>query len=122
MTQFETLEIIYNQLFNLADEIKVLVENENYNIVVNKLQYKDQLINKFINAKKTAQLSDEEKEFVEALDKKLDAKEHDNLAFCEKIHKDLAVELNVTQKKVKMNSAYDIRTDKDHGQLIDTSE
>lgn len=122
MTQFETLEIIYNQLFNLADEIKNLVENERYNEVVIKLKYKDQLINKFINAKKTAQLTDEEMVMAEALDKKLSEKEHDNLAFCEKIHTNLADELKNTQKKVKMNSAYEIRTDKNQGHLIDTME
>lgn len=122
MTQFETLELLYDQLFNLADEIKNLVENEEYDEVVTKLKYKDKLITKFLNAKKTTQLSVEEKEKADILDKKLSSKEHDNLAICEKIHKDLATELNLANKKVKMNSAYEIRTEKDQGQLIDTTE
>lgn len=122
MTQFETLEIIYKQLLNLAEEIKSLVENEKYNEVVIKLQYKDQLITRFINAKKTANLTEEEIVKAEYLEEKLNKKEHDNLALCEKIHQDLADELKSTQKKVKMNSAYDIHANKEQGSLIDTME
>lgn len=122
MTQFETLEIIYKQLFNLADEIKGLVESERYNDVVVKLKYKDQLINQFISAKKTAGLTDEEMAMVEKLDEQLSKKEHETLAFCEKIQTGLADELKNTQKKLKMNSAYEIHTEKEQGHLIDTME
>lgn len=122
MTQFETLESLYRQLFNLADEIKSFVEAEKYNEVVEKLKYKDDLINKFINAKKTANLSEEEKEMTDVLDIKLREKEQENLVFCEKIHKDLADELKSTNQKVKMNSAYEIRSENEQGHLIDTTE
>lgn len=122
MTQFETLECLYNQLYNLAGEITSLVQDEKYNYVLEKLAYKDELITKFINAKKTAVLSEEEQVLASAWDKKLSDKEHENLAFCEKIHKNLSEEIKSTNKKVKMNSAYDIHIGTEQGNLIDTTE
>ena len=122
MTNFENLELIYNQFFNLADEINVMIENEDYSAAIVKLKYKDKLIKKFLTTKKTVELSIEDRRKLTLMEKKLNSKEQNNINFLSKLHKEVGEELKDTNKKLKMNTAYEIKAEHNSGVFVDLSE
>lgn len=122
MTQFQNLELLYNQLLNLADEIKMMVDKEQYDEAVEKMQYKDKLIKKLINTKKTVVFSPEDQEKLELIEKKLQEKEQNNIELANKIFKEMGENLNKTKSKVKISSAYSVQNETARGMFIDISE
>jgi len=122
MTTFQTLELIYDQFLNLSDEIKTMIENEEYEEVSIRLQEKENLLGKLFAARKTIELSEENKPKLEAMDKALMKKDKETLDFSEEVHKKLGEELKNTNKKVKVNSAYSIKEDSNSGTYINISE
>lgn len=122
MTQFQNLEILYNQLINLADEIKMMVDKEQYEEAVEKMQYKDKLIKKLINTKKTVVFSLEDQEKLELIEKKLQEKEQNNIDLANKIFEEMGQNLNKTKKKVKISSAYSVQNETARGMFVDITE
>lgn len=122
MTRFEDLTLVYNQFINLSAEIKDLVENEEYSEVLTKISSKNKLITKLINARKTIEISDENKSQIEAMDKEIMEKDQENLAIASKIHKELGDELKSTHKKVKINTAYSIQKETTSGIYVNITE
>lgn len=122
MTQFATLELLYNQFFNLVDEINSMIENEDYNSAILRLKDKDKLIKRLISAKKTANCTAEEEQQLLLIEKKLMDKEKSNIKHLEKLRDKAGEELTLTKKKVKINSAYDIPQERGHGVYLDISE
>lgn len=122
MTNLETLELLGNQLLNLADEIKEMFDNEDFESVFEKLEYKDELLNKFIIAKKTASLTDEQQRNISLLEIRLREKEESNLNFLKKLRDITGEELKNNRDKLKINSAYSVKTEENHGEMIDFIE
>jgi len=122
MTQFESLELLYNQFNNLSDEIKDMVKNEEYSDLSTKLEDKDKLINKIMNARKTVIIADEDKSKLEAMDKQLMEKDRENLVFASQVHKELGDELKNANKHVKMNNAYEQLPEETSGVYVNLSE
>ena len=102
MTQFENLELLYHQFFNLADEIKMMVDKEQYDEAVEKMQYKDQLIKKLLTTKKTVELSDKDRQKLDLIEAKLQEKEQNNLILFKKVFDEVGESLDQTKKKVKI--------------------
>lgn len=122
MTQFEHLELIYNQFFNLADEIQELIEKEDYSEAIVKLKYKDKLIKKLFNTKKTVKFTDEEAQKVLAIEQKIKEKEQSNIERLMGLQGTVGAELRSNRKKIKVNSAYEIPSDERSGSMLDVSE
>lgn len=122
MTQFENLGLLYDQFFNLADEIKIMVENEDYSSAFEKLIYKDKLIKKLYAAKKTAILSKEDEIKLHLIEAKLQEKEHENIALFDKIKNEIEAKLSETKKKYKVGQAYGANSKKNCGVFVDYSE
>lgn len=122
MTQFEQLKLIYNQLFNLADEITFMVEKEEFNEAISKLQHKDNLIKTFLTAKKTVELDESQEQEMLLLDEKLKEKEVNNIEILKNLRSDVAAELRKTKKSLKVNNAYSVHTDEHQGSMFDLSE
>lgn len=122
MTQFQNLELLYNQLLNLADEIKMMVDKEQYEEAVEKMQYKDKLIKKLINTKKTVDFSAEDQQKLELIEKRLQEKEQNNIELANKIFEEMGESLNKTKKKVKISSAYSVQNETKRGIFVDISE
>lgn len=122
MTQFQNLELLYNQLLNLADEIKMMVDKEQYEEAVEKMQYKDKLIKKLINTKKTVVFSPEDQEKLELIEKRLQEKEQNNIKLADKIFQEMGENLNKTKNKVKISSAYSVQNETSRGVFVDTTE
>lgn len=121
MTQFDQLKILYSQLFNIADEIKPLVEKGEFNETISRLEYKDDLMRKFLTARKTMELAPEEQAEAEELEKKLIEKEQNNINFLKKIKDEAGSELKKTRKNLKLNAAYRVKQEKPGG-ILDFTE
>jgi len=115
------LKTIYNQLFNIAGEIKSMLEKEEFNEAITKLQYKDALINKFALTKKTITISSEEKKELAELEAKLKELELGNIEFLKGLRSDVAIELKKTNSTLKINRAYS-KKGSQQGSLLDLSE
>lgn len=122
MTKFSQLELIYNQFVNLSNELNTLIEDEEYDYVIEKLPQKDKLIKKLLNAKKTAVLTKEENEKIELIEKSIKENETKTLNNLKKLQDELAIEIKATKSKVKIGSAYAIEPENEHGIIIDISE
>lgn len=121
MSHTDQLKRLYNQFFNIADEIKSLVEKEEFQEALSKIQYKDTLIKKFVTEKKSIVLSEEDKKEVQELDKLLIEKEESNLQMLKELHAKVGAELNKTNKNLKLNNAY-AALNKPKGSILDFSE
>lgn len=122
MTQFKDFELICNQYFNLISEISSMIQEEQYETVIEKMEYKNKLIKKLFLAKKTVQLTEEEKEKTNLIEQKIRDYEAKTLSSLEELHKKIGEELKNANKQVKINSAYSIQVEDEHGVLINISE
>lgn len=122
MTKFENIELIYNQFSNLADEIHSMIDNEDFDELAIKLEYKDTLIKKLTAMKKTLDLTSEEYEKMNILEQKLKIKEMQNIDYLSKLHDDVGQKLKNTKNKVRMSSAYAIKTQENSGVYFDLTE
>lgn len=122
MTQFANLELLYNQFFNLADEIKQMIEEEDYSEAIIKLDYKDKLMKKLSVTQKTVIFSEEEKARLHQIEQKLQEKERENINYINKLRNEMGQKLKSTNSRVKMNSAYDMYSKKSSGVIVDISE
>lgn len=121
MTKFEQLEILYKQFFNLADEMKSLMDKEEYGEALSRIQYKDSLIKKLSLTKKTVVMDEGERQKLSELEKKLIEKEKENIEKLKKIRDSASIELKKTNKSLKINNAYTI-DNSIQGSILDFSE
>lgn len=122
MTQFENLELLYKQFFNLADEIKSLIEKEEYNDAIAKLMYKDKLMKRLSSTKKTVNFTEDDREKLHIIEQKLQEKEQENIKFLSELRGEIGEKLSITKKKFKVSSAYTIESNKNSGVFVDVSE
>lgn len=122
MTEFKDLELIYNQFFNLTDEISKMIKNEDYGSAISKLKDKDKLISKILSARKTVDFTEEQSQKLSEMEKIISENEHEILSSLEKLHDEVGEAIKMTKKKVKINSAYTMPSDKEQGRIVDFSE
>lgn len=122
MTEFSHIELLINQYLNLANEIDSLIEKEEYMAAVDKLEYKDEVIKKLFLAQKTVKFTDEQWQKLQSIEKKIQEKEQETIRILEKLKNETGEELQKTNKKVKITSAYDIHTEQNQGTMINYSE
>jgi len=122
MTPFEQLKALYHQFFNLAAEIKSMVDASEYNEAISKLQYKDSLIEELVLMKKNIALDDEEQAQISLIENELKAKEKENITLLIRLRDEVSAELKKTNKNLKVNSAYIVGKDNKQGSMIDFSE
>lgn len=122
MTQFNDLELLYNQFFNLTDEITSMIEHEEYQLISDKLSYKERLLTRLANAKKTTQLSEEEKEKTQLMEQVLREKEQANISTLIKMQEVVGKELRLSRNKLKVNNAYEVTEKENQSVFIDIEE
>lgn len=122
MTQFAHLELIINQYFNLVNEINSMIEAEEYEAVNEKIEYKNKLISKIFLTKKTVTLTKEEEQKLELMEQKIKKEDQKTIDYINKLREEVGEELRKTNKKVKVNSAYDVPPEQNQGVFINISE
>ena len=121
MTQFEQLKHFYTQFFNLANEIKSMIDAEEYNEAISKVLHKEPLVNQFLAVRKALTLSDEEQKQAESIEKELMEKEKNNIDRLMNLQGDLVTELKKTKHNLKVNNAYTVNPGQ-QGSMLDFSE
>lgn len=121
MTQFSQIELIYNQLSNLLNEISSLIKDEEYSLASSKIQLKDKLVKQLAAAQKTVNFTAQEKTKMQTMEATIREQNDTMLADLQKLRTELAVEVKETKNKIKLNSAYEHPAER-HGNLIDISE
>lgn len=122
MTQFNDLELIYNQFFNLTEEINDMIDKEDYRSAVLELKHKDNLVKKLLMARKTVVVTDEQKQKLDLMEKRITDNEHKILIALEKLREEVGEAIKITKKKVKVSSAYSSYSHERQGSMIDISE
>lgn len=121
MTQFNQIELIYNQLINLLNEISSLIKDEEYSIASSKIGHKDKLVKQLAAAKNTVDFTAQEELKMQTMETTIKEKNDTMLADLQKLKTELASEVKENKNKIKLNSAYE-QTTKRQGDLIDISE
>lgn len=122
MNQFEQLIGLYQQLINLADETKSLIDVEEYNEAILKLNYKDSLISKFSGMKKNMVFNEEQKKQVNIIEQILKEKEEANIELLSGLRLDVVAELKKVNNHLKVNNAYSRSMNKGQGSIVDILE
>lgn len=122
MTDFKDLELIYNQLGSLSDEIDELINDEDYSLAKNKVAYRDKLFKRAMIAKRTVNLTRENEAYLEQLESKIIAGQKKNIDKLTELRDKIKIEIQKTKKRVKLNSMYSFTPPADQGNLIDFSE
>jgi len=121
MTQFNQIELIYNQILNLVNEIAVMVEKEEYDAAAAKFEHKDKLVKQLSMTKKTVKFSEEEKLKMQSIENVIKETDENMLENLKKLRVEVANELKITKKRLKLSSAYE-RSTKRKGAIIDIEE
>ena len=122
MSTFEQLKMIYSQFSNIADEIKSMINNEEYNEAISKIQYTETLIEKLALVKNNIIITDAEKEEMLEIEAEFIKKEKSNLDFLTGLHADVAVKLREVNQSLKITKAYAQNTTRPGGSILDMSE
>jgi len=122
MSQFETITLLYQQLVNLADEIRSMIEKEEYNELMLKLNYKEALLLKFSTMRKNTVFDQEQQQRIQKIEHVLMEKEGANVRLLESLHSDVAVELKRVNNRLKVNKAYSGQGNREPGSILNTLE
>lgn len=122
MTQFSQIELIYNRLLNLINEISSLIKDEEYSAASSKVELQNKLIKQFTSARKTVNVTTEEENKIQTMETTIKEKNDIMLADLQKLRAELAGEVKDTKNKIKLSSAYEPQPMKRQGDLIDISE
>lgn len=122
MTEFEQIELLYNQFMNLTKEINSFIESEDFESAVLNLKHKNKLIKKMLLTRKTIKPTKEQLEKLNEMEETIRTNEHEILDSLKIRHKEISEELNKTKKRVKLSSAYDKTPERTEGRIIDISD
>lgn len=121
MTQFSQLELIYNRILNLVNEITVMIENEEYSLASDKLEHKNKLIKQLSNTAKTVNFTKEESLHMQEMESVIREKDKNMLDDLQKLKDETAKKINTTNNKIKLSSAYEPPADR-QGFMIDITD
>lgn len=122
MSQFEQLKMLYNQFLTLAAEIKSMIDQEEYNEAISKLQHKNTLIQRLATIKKNLALSEEENEEILKIEEMVKDAEKTNLEYMKGLRSEVAAELKKINKTLKVSNAYSKGNSQQQGSILDLSE
>lgn len=105
--QFEQLELLYKQILTTSNEVKKMIDKEDYESVLMQEKHKTQLISKVSLVKKTVELSDEEKSAIENLKTQILKQEKENLDRMQILRDKTSLELHKENSKEKILNKYE---------------
>lgn len=105
--QFEQLELLYKQILTTSNEVKKMIDKEDYESVLMHEKHKTQLVYKVSLVKKTVDLSDEEKSAIENLKTQILKQEKENLDRMKLLRDKTSLELQKENSKDKILNKYE---------------
>ena len=105
--QYEQLMLQYNQLKNGAEEIKKMIEKENFDGAMSMIKSREQLFLSCKCMRNYLELSPMQKKSLDTLLDEIREMELDNIRLLSKKMLEVQEELRITQKNEKIQKAYD---------------
>lgn len=105
--QFEQLKILYEQILNISNNVKISIDNEDYNETVLQEEYKAQLVSRVVLAKKTINLSTEEITIIEDLKKQILSIDKENIDRMQLLRDKTLTELKNLNSQNKIANKYE---------------
>lgn len=122
MTQFSQIELLFNQYLNSSKEIDSLIQDEKYEEVMDELKARNKLVKKIFLAKKTATLTEEQKQKLDSIEQQMEENEKKHISSLKILHKELGEKIKNTKGKIKINDAYSLSAKKGSGLFVDLTE
>lgn len=119
--QFEQLMLQYNQLKNGAEDIRSMIENEEYDSALTLIKGREPIFLSCKCIRKYLELSPAQEEELDKLVNELRELELTNIRSLEKAADNVKLELQKMQKNEKIQQAYDFGEDK-KGSIINIKE
>ncbi len=105
--QFEQFELLYKQIFTTSNEVKKMIDAEDYESVLMLEKHKTQLVSKVLLVKKTVELTEEENSVIEDLKTQILKQEKENLDKMKILRDKISVELQKENSKEKIINKYE---------------
>lgn len=105
--QFEQFELLYKQIFTTSNEVKKMIDAEDYESVLMLEKHKTQLVSKVLLVKKTVELTEEENSVIEDLKTQILQQEKENLDKMKILRDKISVELQKENSKEKIINKYE---------------
>lgn len=123
MAQYDQLLLFYNQLINMADEVKELIEKELFDDILDKMQSHDRLFIQIKLAKKCTTLTESQQKEIDRLESELREKEKSNIEQLQTNMAEVKQELDSLNMKTKIKRAYGQEpTHQEQGSIIDVDD
>lgn len=105
--QFEQFELLYKQILTTSNEVKKMIDAEDYESVLIHEKHKTQLVSKVSLVKKTVELTEEEKSVIEDLKTQVLKQEKENLDRMKILRDKTSAELQKENSKEKILNKYE---------------
>ena len=105
--QFEQFELLYKQILTTSNEVKKMIDAEDYESVLMHEKHKTQLVSKVSLVKKTVELTEEEKSVIEDLKTQILKQEKENLDRMKILRDKTSAELQKENNKEKILNKYE---------------
>ncbi len=105
--QFEQFELLYKQILTTSNEVKKMIDAEDYESVLIHEKHKTQLVSKVSLVKKTVELTEEEKSVIEDLKTQILKQEKENLDRMKILRDKTSAELQKENSKEKILNKYE---------------
>ncbi len=122
MTDFASVKLLFKRYSALCDEIKSLIDYEDYDSVYEVIFQKDKLIKQIAAAKRTVVYKDGEEEELAAIEQDIKNKDAKNIEYLKKLYNQTGNELKKTKETVKVNNAYARSQENKSGVFVDIEE
>lgn len=122
MTDFASIKLLYNRYSALCDEIKSLIDYEDYESVYEVIFEKDKLIKQIAAAKRTVVYKEGEEAEHALIENEVKNKDAGNIEHLKNLYNQIGSELKKTQKTVKVNNAYAKSQENKSGVFVDIEE
>ena len=120
--QFEQLMLQYNQLKNGADDIKRMIENEDYDNAITMLNMREEVFRNCKCMRKYLELTPVQTKELDTLLEELRTLEMSNIKLLTKNIEQVRRELRTTQQNEKFQNAYILNNESHKGSIINIEE
>ena len=121
--QFNQLMLYYTQIRNMAQELKVMLENEAYNEAMTMLNNRERVVKELKLMLNYVTLTPAQKKIVNEIKEEIKVLETENMQKLEKDMEDVRYELEVVSSKVKFRHKYNpYELESKSGNVIDTKD
>lgn len=121
--QFEQLMMYYNQLKNMAVDLKTMLANESYNEALTMLNNRERVVKELKLMLSYIELTPVQKKEIDAIREELKALESENIEKLQKDMEDVKYELDVVSSKVRFRHKYNpYELEAKSGNVVDTND